>query len=213
MAFAGGQQAAADPLAHRVVGLAETHVDVAHAGADLLEHAVIGVSRVIGAATRGCRSDRHMLVVVGRMQAAILGVVEVVQARWRGRVVVIEPARPVAAQVQPFHFDQVLLQAQTRHVGGDSRCAAPAGPCAVLGSEDLLPGPGAVVVGVVRGRPGAAGQVPMLADAHRPLAGLRVGRRGAVEIMLPHRGDVGRGLGQGAVGVEGEAGFGDCLDE
>src|SRR3546814_1358289 len=32
--------------------------------------------------------------------------------------------------------------------------------------------------------------------------------RGAIEVVPAHRGDVGRGLGQRAVGVEGEAGFG-----
>src|SRR3546814_8453488 len=78
----------------------------------------------------------------------------------------------------------------------------------ILGGEDPLPGPGAVVVGVVRGRPRIAGQVPVLAEADRSLSGLRVGGRGAIEVVPAHRDDVGRGLGQRAVGVEGGAGFG-----
>src|SRR3546814_19407011 len=45
-------------------------------------------------------------------------------------------------------------------------------------------------------------------DLDRSLSGLRVGGRGAIEVVPAHRGDVGRGLGQRAVGVEGEAGFG-----
>src|SRR3546814_1655034 len=175
------------------VGLAQATLDAAHAGSDLIRHGVLWLSGSVGAAT--CRRRRYVLVVVGRMDAAVLGVVEVVQACRRGGAVVVGPACLVAAQVQPLHLDQVLLQADAGHVGGDPRrspLVAHAG--ALLGGKDPLPGPGAVVVGVIRGRPGIAGQVAVLPDADGALAGLRVGRRGAIEIVLAHCGDVGWGL-------------------
>src|SRR3546814_1423890 len=108
-------------------------------------------------------SDWSSDVCSSDLDAAVLCVVEVVQGRRRGGAVVIGPARLVAAQVQPFHLDQVLLQAEAGHVGDDPRRGALVAHAGlILGGEDPLPGPGAVVVGVVRGRPRIAGQVPVL---------------------------------------------------
>src|SRR3546814_16821808 len=128
------------------------------------------------------------------MDAAVLGVVEVVQGRRRGGAVVIGPAHLVAAHVQPFHFDQVLLQAEAGHVDDDPRRGALVAHAGlILGGEDPLPGRGAVVGGVVRRRTRNAGQVPVLADAARALSEMRegwwgeIGRSSCREIVCQYR--------------------------
>lgn len=144
-----------------------------------------------------------MLVVVLRIDAPVLRVMEAALRRRRLAGVQIGARRRVPPQVQPLLLDQVFLQAQTRHVDGDLRPAAlmaHVGP--VFRGNDLFERPCAVVVGVVGAWVGL-----VFADAHGPLTRLRVVRGRAVEIVLAHRGDVARRLRQAPVGVEGEAGL------
>src|SRR3546814_8278435 len=105
MALARGHRSSADSFAYCVVGLAQAFVDAARAGSDLLDHGVVGMPGVVGAATR--LRHRHVLVVVGRMDAAVLGVVEVVQGRRRGGAVVIGPAHLVAAHRSEEHTSEL----------------------------------------------------------------------------------------------------------
>ena len=75
--------------------------------------------RVATGADPPCSHDRHVLMVVPH--AGILGVVEMAGLRRDLARVQIRARRFVSAKVQPFHFDQVFLQAEGRHVDGDLR--------------------------------------------------------------------------------------------